>query len=66
MKKVLIFLISLSFFACEKEYIYLSDGYQIPKKDTNNQPTINSLGKFNVIGGYNYYTILTLKKIQSC
>jgi hypothetical protein len=56
MKKVLIFLVSLSFFACEKEYIYPSDGYPIPKKDTTNQPTINPWGKFIVIDGKMYIT----------
>lgn len=55
MIRVLFLFILLSFFGCEKEYIYPSDGYPI-YRDTINQPKINPWGEFLVIGGKMYIT----------
>ncbi len=55
-KKALFLFVCVSLIACEKEIIYPSDQYPIPKKDTTQHPLIDAWGEFLVIDGKMYIT----------
>ena len=54
MKKVLFLLLAITLFSCEKEFIYPSDQYPIPKKDTIERPTLDAWGEFVITDGKMY------------